>query len=78
MWRILILGLPAIAGLGCGEAPPVATPGRANACTPGIDQTCNDDPAVSSLWGRCTAEGACACAAGRVINPATGRCTLSQ
>jgi hypothetical protein len=45
-------------------------------CTPGADQTCNDDPRVSSLWGHCEATGVCTCAAGRTINPATGRCRL--
>jgi len=44
------------------------------ACTPGMDQTCNDDALSSSLWGSCTAEARCVCKAGFDINPATGRC----
>jgi hypothetical protein len=46
-------------------------------CTPGMDQTCNDNPIVSSIWGQCTAEGVCVCNAGFVVNPATGRCMVA-
>lgn len=42
-------------------------------CEPGLDQTCNDDPAVSALWGTCTAAGTCACRSGFVVRP-SGRC----
>lgn len=42
-------------------------------CTPGADQTCNDDPRVSALWGRCE-RGVCRCNAGFEVNPSTGRC----
>jgi hypothetical protein len=45
-------------------------------CLPGADQTCNDDPIVSSLWGHCEATGVCTCKTGRSLNPATGRCRL--
>ena len=42
-------------------------------CTPGADQTCNDNPIWSSVHGRCTDAGACVCSdAG--TNPATGHC----
>lgn len=44
------------------------------ACTPGLDQTCNDSPIVSSLMGRCEPDGTCTCYAGTALNPATGRC----
>jgi hypothetical protein len=44
------------------------------ACTPGEDQTCNDDPNVSSTYGRCSDTGTCTCMAGSTLNPDTGRC----
>jgi hypothetical protein len=46
-------------------------------CTPDMDQTCNDDPMVSSVWGRCTADGVCVCNVDYVVNPATGRCMVA-
>ncbi|HET6146917.1 MAG TPA: hypothetical protein VFH68_05255 [Polyangia bacterium] len=46
----------------------------APACTPGADQTCNDNPIVSALHGHCTATGTCQCASTYVLNPNTGRC----
>ena len=48
--------------------------GGVGVCTPGQDQTCNDDPAVSALWGHCEVNGACSCIDGFERNPATGRC----
>jgi hypothetical protein len=60
----------------CGK--PVLDGGNDGAgavCTPGADQTCNDNPVVSSLWGHCEV-GVCFCKEGRSINPATGRCRL--
>jgi hypothetical protein len=44
------------------------------ACTPGADQTCNDDPRVSALLGTCDPAGQCVCSDGASINPPTGRC----
>jgi hypothetical protein len=44
------------------------------ACTPGDNQTCNDNSLVSSLWGTCQSNGTCSCNAGFVINPNSGRC----
>jgi hypothetical protein len=41
-----------------------------------MDQTCNDNPAVSMLWGTCKANGTCSCNTGYVINASTGRCML--
>jgi hypothetical protein len=59
-------------GLGCSSA---SSPGAAPPpCTVGADQTCNDDPAISSLWGRCTERRVCECKEGLELNPATGRC----
>jgi hypothetical protein len=43
----------------------------------GADQTCNEDPVVSSVWGHCEA-GLCLCNAGTERNPATGKCRASQ
>jgi hypothetical protein len=43
-------------------------------CTVGADQSCNDNPALSSLHGRCQADGTCVCNGGFAMNPATGRC----
>jgi hypothetical protein len=43
-------------------------------CEPGRDQTCNDDPAISSLHGTCKPDGNCECNEGVEKNPATGRC----
>ena len=43
-------------------------------CTPGADQTCNDNPIISSLHGHCTNAGQCVCGTGFVFNPNTGRC----
>ncbi|HEY3358710.1 MAG TPA: hypothetical protein VGQ83_36015 [Polyangia bacterium] len=43
-------------------------------CQPGMDQTCNDNPLISSTHGKCLADGTCMCLAGSALNPATGRC----
>ena len=48
--------------------------GAAGVCTPGQDQTCNDSPTVSGLWGACNADGTCRCNPGYMINPQTGKC----
>lgn len=42
-------------------------------CTPGANQTCNDNPALSSIRGECTAAGRCLCP-NSSLNPETGRC----
>jgi hypothetical protein len=44
------------------------------ACTLGADQSCNDDPRVSALWGRCLPNGTCACQPGAALNRETGKC----
>ncbi len=61
---------PPDAGTDAESSPDMA----AGSCTPGIDQTCNDNPAVSALWGKCNADGSCSCNIGFEVNPATGRC----
>ena len=43
-------------------------------CMPGADQSCNDNPAVSSLHGKCLADSTCMCVSGFAKNPGTGRC----
>jgi hypothetical protein len=43
-------------------------------CQPGADQTCNDDPVISSIHGRCRFDGTCECLEGFAPNPETGRC----
>lgn len=71
--------------LACTDATNVAEPndsstsggdggGGAMVCEPGRDQTCNDDPAISSLHGRCLPNGTCECSDGIAKNAATGRC----
>lgn len=44
-------------------------------CTPGLDQTCNHDPLLSSTRGTCTSAARCVCGAGSAVHPLTGRCT---
>jgi hypothetical protein len=46
----------------------------ATACTPGADQTCNDNPLISKIHGTCQMDGQCSCHPGFSINPATGKC----
>ena len=44
------------------------------ACQVGMDQSCNDNPSISSLHGECQADGTCTCKNPFQKNPATGRC----
>jgi hypothetical protein len=46
------------------------------ACTPGMDQTCNDSPIASYVSGTCQSNGTCICKSGYVINPSTARCMV--
>lgn len=46
-------------------------------CTPGANQTCNDNLLVSSIWGTCQPDGTCICTTGHVVNPSTGRCMMA-
>ncbi len=47
-------------------------------CTPGVDQTCNDDPTVNSFVGNCldngNGYGYCNCISDLVVNQNTGKC----
>lgn len=61
-------GCPVDAGAADGAVMPIP-----NVCKPGLDQTCNDDPKLSSILGKCASDGHCECAVG--INPTTGKCT---
>jgi hypothetical protein len=51
------------------DAESAAPSGKRAPCTLGADQSCNADPAVSALWGRCTELGVCECQPGFVLNP---------
>ena len=50
------------------ESAPHPT-GKRAPCTFGQDQTCNSDPKVSALWGKCLETGVCECQAGFELNP---------
>jgi hypothetical protein len=80
----LPLVLALLLSCGCGQAasetaaspsdsPPASSEGKRAPCTLGADQTCNEDPSVSALWGRCTELGVCECQAGFALSP-RGRC----
>jgi hypothetical protein len=64
----LLLAAPLLGA--CGGDPEPSD----KVCTPGADQTCNDDPAISSLHGKCNADSTCTCSAGFMKNAKTGRC----
>ncbi|HEX6271420.1 MAG TPA: hypothetical protein VFZ53_00200 [Polyangiaceae bacterium] len=56
------------------ESPATQKPtGKRAPCTLGADQTCNEDPAVSAIWGRCTESGTCECKPGFELGP-SGYC----
>jgi len=48
-------------GGGCFSAANNSCAGPAGTCTVGQDQTCNDNPAISSLHGHCITGGRCLC-----------------
>lgn len=48
--------------------------GGTAACTPGANQTCNDDPTLNSIHGVCQPDGSCVCGSGISFNPSTGKC----
>jgi hypothetical protein len=54
------------------EAPGGAPQGKRAPCT--TDQSCNDDPSVSALWGRCTPLGVCECKEGFERSPTSDLC----
>lgn len=59
------------------DAPGAGGPprGKRAPCTFGADQTCNADPTVSSIHGRCTELGTCVCKAPAVLTPG-GACKV--
>jgi hypothetical protein len=61
----------ALGAAGCGGD---SLPEGSKACTPGSDEMCNDNPAISSQHGTCDSEGNCICKSGFAKNPKTGRC----
>jgi hypothetical protein len=61
--------------LSCDAGPDCAKPGE-GACTPGRDETCNADIAMSALAGKCNANGTCTCNQGFVANR-NGRCAAA-
>lgn len=67
-------GSPDAAATDTPATTPVAPPlGKRAPCTLGQDQTCNGDPSVSAIWGKCTEGGTCECNAGFTLAP-TGYC----
>lgn len=87
MRRALLLAAAVAALASCKkeEPPPPKKPGFTfaagsatakpeQACTFGADQTCNDDPLISSVHGSCNQDGTCSCHPGFALNPQTGRC----
>jgi hypothetical protein len=48
--------------------------GGSATCTFGADQTCNDNPILSSIRGHCTDAGVCECDGNAGTNPDSGRC----
>ena len=58
---------------GCFQEP-YGCVGPTNVCTIGADQTCNDDPRISSLHGQCVAGGRCTCHQGSSLLP-SGKCS---
>ena len=59
---------------GDSTSPRSARPVCWIACQPGVDQSCNQDPVISSLRGTCLPDGSCACADGSPADPDSGRC----
>jgi hypothetical protein len=56
---------------------PIAAPhGKRAPCS--SDQSCNENPAVSALWGRCTEMGICECNPGFERSPTSDLCRPAQ
>jgi hypothetical protein len=51
---------------------PSAPHGKRAPCS--SDQSCNEDPAVSALWGVCTEMGVCECSEGFERSPTSDLC----
>jgi hypothetical protein len=77
-----ICNVVACSGARNGQAPsetsqPVAAPhGKRAPCS--SDQSCNENPAVSALWGRCTEMGICECNPGFERSPTSDLCRPAQ
>ncbi|MDD5223167.1 MAG: lipocalin family protein [bacterium] len=54
--------------------PESSSKGKSNICEVGRDQTCNDNPLISSLHGTCQTDHTCTCKSGFAKNPESGRC----
>jgi hypothetical protein len=67
------LSLPAVIAA-AASSPAFLQPGGGPPCTPGLDQTCNDNPTVSSLRGTCSPAAKCVCRDSVALNSVTGRC----
>ncbi len=52
-----------------GAAPSEQPTGKRSPCKRGADQSCNEDPKVSALWGKCTEQGVCVCNSGFELGP---------
>lgn len=59
---------PACSGLIC-----VGYKCKVQACTPGMDQTCNENPGMNAFAGTCNANGTCTCKQGFALKP-SGKC----
>ena len=83
-WGKALAALALLAPLACSATRPMAdVPARGfdagydnggGDCTPGQDQTCNDNPMLSSLHGTCRPDRLCECRPEFLKNPETGRC----
>jgi hypothetical protein len=47
-------------------------------CTPGADQTCNDNPQASSIMGQCNSDTTCTCNDPYITNYVTGKCNTYE
>ena len=72
-FRVTLLMASAWMLTACEKAAPPEVPSTSAKRAPcDTDQSCNDDPAVSALWGRCV-ESVCQCQPGAELMP-WGRC----
>lgn len=64
---------PTTSDLGSSHTAPAQPRGKRAPCVFGQDQTCNGNPSVSALWGKCTESGTCQCHEGFALAP-SGYC----
>ena len=85
--RLVVLVALALIGVSCESKKPepkrtgftfapAGSSAPRGACTFGADQTCNDDPEVSSVNGTCNQDGTCTCRPGYRLSATTGRCKM--